>query len=245
MKKIVFFVLLLCCYNVSAQTTLDEFPEGQSPYKNGVVEMFAEMQNYFVENNLSPCKKDEFVWITLKIDEKGQPFLIKRKSNEKNIEKNICAFELAGKALGSLKNWQSAEVKGKKVAAYYEFLFIPSDFFENFETGYVSTNSFSRPQFPGGQKAFDEKLKINLRGYLDWSTINSDIKVTIIFDIDTKGKLSNVKVQSKIPNSEYLHEDIKFSVMQLKDKWIPAKVKGNPIVYEYKYEYTFGIYHID
>ena len=111
-------------YKVSAQTILSEFPEGQSPYKNGEVEMFAEMQQFLVENNLAPCKKNEFVLITLKIDENGRPFLIKRKSNEKNIEKNKCAFEMAGKALGSLKNWQAAEVKGKKVTAYYQFLFI-------------------------------------------------------------------------------------------------------------------------
>lgn len=245
MKKIVLFILLLCCYNVSAQTILDEFPEGQSPYKNGEVEMFAEMQQFLVENNLAPCKKNEFVLITLKIDENGRPFLIKRKSNEKNIEKNKCAFEMAGKALGSLKNWQAAEVKGKKVTAYYQFLFIPNDFFENFEAGYVSANSFSQPQFPGGKNAFDEKLSKYLRGYLDWSTINSDIKVSINFDIDTKGKLSNVEVQSKIPNSEYLHEDIKFSVMQLKEKWIPAKIKENPIVFKYKFDYTFSVFHID
>lgn len=78
MKRITTILFILIFGIVFSQKILSKYPEGQFAYKDGSNQMFTEMQNFFVKSGLKPCEKNEMYWVTLKIDETGKPFLIKK-----------------------------------------------------------------------------------------------------------------------------------------------------------------------
>ena len=115
MKKILFLSFVIISNFLCSQKIIPNYPKGQNPYKNGNIELFKDMNNWLVQNNEKPCERNELYWVTLKIDETGKLSLIRNKSDQLNAEKNKCAYEMLVRVLGGLKNWQPAEVKGKKV----------------------------------------------------------------------------------------------------------------------------------
>lgn len=131
MKKYILtlFLLSLAFETILAQKTYYDYPPGQMAYKGGNIQMFKEIQNFLVKNNLHECEnKKEMYWVTLRIDQNSKPALIRKKKDIEKAEENKCAYDLVVKALGSLKNWQSAQIKGENVEAYFDFPFIPAHF---------------------------------------------------------------------------------------------------------------------
>ncbi|MDO5616692.1 MAG: hypothetical protein Q4G16_10910 [Cruoricaptor ignavus] len=236
---ILFAIFIFQCF--PSQKTLSEYPDGQSPYKGGSEQMFSEMQGYFSKIGQNPCDEKQRYWVVLKIDDTGKPFLVKRKSDEANIEKNKCAFDLAVKALGSLKNWQPAERKGKKISAYFDFPFIPADFFENYKSGYDIIKTVEPPVFIGGEDVFMREIRKNITGYLDWYSYIPEGKFIIFFEIGTDGRMSNIDIEPKLPNSKTFYEDMKFAIRKVKGKWSPAKIGGIPIKSKYRLSLDFHI----
>ncbi|RQP11925.1 MAG: hypothetical protein EAS48_05875 [Chryseobacterium sp.] len=226
MKKIAGLFLLLCFETLFSQNVLPDFPDGQSPYKGGTGQMLVEMQDYFRKSGLHACEKNEAYMVNLKIDETGRPALIKRKGDE---QKNNCAFDLAVKSLGSLRNWQPAEEKGKKVVAYFSFPFMPQDFFDNFKTGYDIPQIYRAAEVEGGKEAYRKEIIKNLHGYIDWDLYLPNGKFIVTFDITSNGKVENMEIEPKVQNSKDFFDNIKFAVKRVNSKWTPAKIKGIPI----------------
>ncbi|OYU83258.1 MAG: hypothetical protein CFE24_12075 [Flavobacterium sp. BFFFF2] len=225
---------------VFSQTTLTKYPEGQVAYQGGYNQLFTDMQHYFLKKGLTTCPDAEVYWVVLKIDETGKPFLIKRQSEEATIKKNNCAYELVLKCLGSLKNWQPAVVDGKNVAAYFQFPFIPKDFFDNFHPDYDITSLITQPEFPGGIEEFKKKVFKNFHGFIDWNTFNPRGTFTVFFEIDTDGKISNIEIEPKVANSELFFEDIKYAVKRVKERWTPAKLRETPTKFKYRWPIRFN-----
>ncbi len=229
MKKTTLFLFVLFFESAFSQKTLAKYPDGQFPYQGGSLQLFSEMQNYFLKSGSTPCDKNEMYFVSLKIDENGKPSLIKKKSDEKSIEKNKCAFNLAVKSLGSLKNWQPAEQDGKKVAAYFDFPFQPNNFFDNYKSDYDIAKAYQSAAIPGGVGAFRRDARESLRNYLDWDSYSPQGTFIISFAIDTDGEITNVDIEPKVENNKVLLEDIKFALKKIKGKWTPAKTNGVPV----------------
>lgn len=241
MKNTITLFLILIFQSIFSQKILPQYPEGQSAYKGGSNQMFAEMQDYFLKSGVKPCAKDEIYLVTLKIDETGKPFLIKKKSDDVNIEKNKCAFDLVVKSLGTLKNWQSAEENGKRVTAYLDFPFLPNDFFENYKSDYDISNVYQSPELPGGMGAFRKEIYKNLTAYLDFDSYKPKGKFIVFFEVNTDGKISNIDIEPKIANSDQFFDDIKFVIKKVKGKFTPAKLKGVPIKSKFRLPLNFDL----
>jgi len=239
MRKTALFLFALCFGSVFSQKTLSKYPEGQFPYKEGPVQMSADMQNYFLKSGAKPCDKNEMYFVTLKIDNIGKPSLVKKKSDDAIIEKNKCAFDLAIKSIGSLKNWHPAEENGEKAIAYFDFPFFPQDFFENYKPDYDLSKLYQYPDLPGGSHELRKEIHKKLEGYLDPTSYSANGKFIISFTIDTDGSISTVDIEPKIDNSEQFFEDIKFILKKIKVKWNPGKIKGQPIKSKFRMPFNF------
>ncbi|MBO9691222.1 hypothetical protein [Chryseobacterium sp.] len=229
MKKTTLLLFMLFFESAFSQKTLAKYPDGQFPYQGGSLQLFSDMQNYFLKSGSKPCDKNEMYFVSLKIDENGKPALVKKKSDDPIIEKNKCAFSLAVKSLGSLKNWQPAEQNGQKVAAYFDFLFQPKDFFENYKPDYDIVKSYQSASMPGGMKAFRKDVLESLSNYLDWESYNPKGTFLISFAIDENGDITNVDLEPKVENNKILLEDVKFALKKIKGKWSPAKTNGTSV----------------
>ncbi|RQO40466.1 hypothetical protein DBR39_05840 [Chryseobacterium sp. KBW03] len=239
MKKTTLFLLILLSESAFSQKTLAKYPDGQFPYKGGPTQMSSEMQDYFLKSGTKPCDKNEIYYVTLKIDENGKPSLIKKKSDESAIERNKCAFNLAVKSLGSLKNWQPAEEQGEKVNAYFDFPFLPEDFFENYKSDYDISKIYQPAELPDGLRELRKEIHKKLEDNIDPESYNPKGKFIISFIIDTDGNISNVDVEPKIENSEKFFEDIKSIMKRIKVKWNPGKIKGIPIRSKFRMPFNF------
>lgn len=238
------FQLLMFCSSslLFSQTILSEYPTGQSPYEGGMTALFNDMQQYFKTHDLKPCATPEMFWVTLKIDPTGRPFLIKKKSLERAIEKNPCAFELASKALGSLKKWRAATHRDKAVTAYVDFPFFPEDFFDNYQMDYDGTKRFEIPQFEGGKDDFKAQVDKNLAGYLDWNTYQPKGRFVVHFEIDAKGKMSVIEIEPKVANSTLLFEDITFAFKKIKGTWKPGHINGKATSFKLRQPINFDTF---
>ncbi|MEJ5048807.1 hypothetical protein WH221_03165 [Chryseobacterium culicis] len=245
MKKIILFLFTLYFGSAFSQKTLAKYPEGQFPYKEGPIQMAADMQNYFLTTGTKPCDKNEMYFVTLKIDNTGKPSLVKKKSDENAIERNKCAFNLAVKSLGSLKNWQPAEEQGEKVTAYFDFPFLTEDFFENYKSDYDISKIYQPAELPGGVKELRKEIHKKLEGYLDSESYNPKGKFIISFIIDADGSISTVDIEPKVDNSEQFFEDIKFILKKIKVKWNPGKIKGQSIKSKFRMPFNFKSADLD
>ncbi|WP_300685914.1 energy transducer TonB [Chryseobacterium sp.] len=202
--------------------------------------MFSEIQDYFLKSGSKPCEKTEIYFINLKIDEDGKPALIKKKGDEDIIAKNKCAFDLAVKSLGNLKKWQPAEVKGKKIAAYFNFPFVPKDFFENYKSDYDINKAYQSAPLPGGMGAFRKEMKKSLQDYLDTDSYQPKGRFLVSFAVDIDGTITDIDIEPKVENYETFLEGVKFAMKKIKGKWTPAKRKGEPVKSWYRIPIDFN-----
>lgn len=243
MKKYILtlFFFLLVFKTLLAQKTYYDYPPGQTAYIGGNVQMFKEIQDFLIKNNLSECEnKKEMYWVTLRIDENSKPALIRKKRDIEKAEQNKCAYNLAVKALGSLKNWQAAQIKGENVEAYFDFPFVPNNFFGNYKEGYDTNTMISRPSFsPNGIYSFREEILKNLYAYIDFASYQVKGKFIVFFIIDKDGSTKVLDIEPKVKNGEQLIEDIKFAFKKIKQKWEPAKINGEPVQFSIRMPINF------
>lgn len=91
------------------------------------------------------------------------------------------------------------------------------------------TQNYQKAQFPGGDEGFiDEFLKM-IHAYIDLRHYAVNGKFTFIFDVDEKGKISDLDVVPKVKNSEMFIDDMNFAIKKVKKKWQPALKDGQPI----------------
>lgn len=246
-KLLTIFLLTFPFLTILAQKPgMTDYPPGQDAYKGGNIQMFKDIQDYFIQNKLSGCENEsmkEMYWVTLRIDEKAKPALVRKKNDIENAEKNKCAYNLIVKALGSLKDWQPAKVDDKSITAYTDFPFIPSDFFDNYKENYDTRNFISKPSFPpNGMLSFREEVKKNVDSSVDYDFYKVNGIFTVFFTIDTDGSTNVIDVEPKVPNSEGLIENIKYGFKKVKQKWIPATKKGVPVKVNSRINLKFSEY---
>jgi hypothetical protein len=238
MKNLLTFFLLLIFEMGFAQKILSKYPDGQFPYLGGYPQMFAEMQDYFVKSGLKTCGKNELYWVTLKIDETGKPFLIKKKSGKEDGQFR-CASDLAVQSIGSLKNWNAAEESGRKVSAYFDFPFFPQDFFGNFKPDYDITTEVEPAEFPGGINAYRKEIVKSLTKYIDYGSYRPNGRFTVFLVVEKDGKISDIDIEPKIPNRELFYEDVTTAFKKIKTPWKPTKVKGISIKNKFRFPLNF------
>ncbi|MDV7696508.1 hypothetical protein N6B72_06195 [Chryseobacterium soli] len=233
MKKLIFLFFCIVSFHcmLAQKTSLEDYPTGQEAYKGGNIQMFKDIQSFFVKNNLVGCEnKKEIYWVLLRIDENSKPALIRKKADIERAEQNKCAYDLIVKALGGIKDWQPAQIEGEKMTAHFDFPFIPADFFENYKENYDTRNFITRASFPpNGIISFRQEIRKNLFAYIDHESYNPIGQFMVSFTIEKDGSTKVTDIEPKVKNSEQLMEDIKFAFKKIKQKWVPAKRNGIPV----------------
>ncbi|MCZ2085575.1 MAG: hypothetical protein LC112_15010 [Flavobacteriales bacterium] len=239
MKNILLLIFTLAFHSLFSQKILENYPTTQNAYKGGNIQLFKDMQDFFVKNDLRPCNENEMYWITLLIDETGKAYLVRNPRDEKAVEENKCSYELAKKVLGSLKNWQPATENGVKVRAYFDFPFYTKVFFENYKEGYDILKDFKTPEFPGGINQFRKEFTTKLMNNLDFRSYTPSGRFTVFFTVNTDGSLSNIDIEPKLENTENFFKDISTSILKVKTKWKPGEVSGNAVRYNFRLPLNF------
>ena len=239
MKLLKTVILLIATQLLQAQTVLPKFPEGQSPYTEGTIQMFQDLQDILVQNGDNTCAPTQVVWITLKILENGQPVLIKKQSKEDHYSQNQCAFNAITKALVKLKKWQPATLNNKPVQAYFTFPFIPQYFYQNYTKCYNPATLAVQPSFPGGDKEFRNQVVKHTTGYISTSSQIPYGVYVFSLEIDENGKVTDIDIEPKVPNSALFFQELKYGVKKIKTRWEPGYINGQKTKMTYRFSIDF------
>ncbi|WP_294334102.1 energy transducer TonB [uncultured Chryseobacterium sp.] len=88
---------------------------------------------------------------------------------------------------------------------------------------------YQKAEFPGGDEAFKQEFMNMVHAYIDMALYAVQGKVTFIFNIDPKGKISNIDILPKFKNNEMFIDDIKYAAKKVKGKWKAALQNGVPV----------------
>lgn len=234
-NKFLTLIWMLSFANLFSQNkVLTEFPKNQSPYIGGYEAYYRDFHNIIEEQNLKSCdNKNEFYQFSVLITSEGNIKFIKD-INEKYIEENKCAYDLARQVAKYQKNWNPAVVDGIKENAVATFIIYPDGLFENYISGY--TPAFSPPVFNSSGKdhldEFRKELlsKLDLRRF-DWNDI---FTVQAEFIINKDGKMENI-ILTKPSGLYEFDKMITNSYKSIRKKWKPATINGIPIKYRFKH----------
>ncbi|MCF2221117.1 energy transducer TonB [Chryseobacterium sp. PS-8] len=92
-----------------------------------------------------------------------------------------------------------------------------------------TAESYQKAEFPGGDQAFQKEFMNMVHAYIDMALYAIQGKVTFVFNIDAKGKISQIDVLPKFKNNEMFIDDMKYAAKKVKGKWTPAKKNGVPV----------------
>jgi hypothetical protein len=93
----------------------------------------------------------------------------------------------------------------------------------------TTTVNYQKAEFPGGDEAFRREFMNMVHAYIDMALYAVQGNITFIFNIDPKGKISNIDVLPKFKDNEMFIDDMKYAAKKVKGKWKPAMQNGNPV----------------
>ena len=105
--------------------------------------------------------------------------------------------------------------------------------------------SAKKAEFPGGDEAFAKEFLYMVYAYIDLNMYAVNGKFTFLFDIDEKGKTSNLQIAPKVKNDDMFRDDMQFAMKKVKTKWKPAIKDGVPVKSRYILTINFTTDHFD
>lgn len=102
-----------------------------------------------------------------------------------------------------------------------------------------------KAEFPGGDEAFTKEFLKMIHGYIDLRKYAVNGQFTFLFDVNTEGKVENLKVLPKVKDSELFIDDMNFAIKRVKKKWKPAMQDGKPVVSKKVIKINFTSDHFD
>jgi len=92
--------------------------------------------------------------------------------------------------------------------------------------------------FPGGEAALLKFIKDNLRYPADAARDSIQGRVTLSFDVEEDGSITNVKVM-RSPDERLSQEAIR--IVKMMPKWLPSKQRGKPVRVNYALPISFRL----
>jgi protein TonB len=96
-------------------------------------------------------------------------------------------------------------------------------------------------EFNGGIKGWMKYLEKNLvtpERLKNLTNTNSKYTVLVSFIVDTSGYLSNIRIEK---SCEWSADNEIIRILKKSPKWLPATIKGEPVVYRHKQSMTFVV----
>ena len=225
MKNLILFFMM--CFAISnAQEILQKYPTGQTPYKGGYEAYYKDFVDIIKEKNLQPCSNpDELYVLTLVVMPDSSVQFVKD-VNEKIVDKNKCAYNLARETAKYMKNWSPALVHGLPETAVARFIIYPNDLFNNYREGYYP--NYTSPVYNNGRNnnsfVRDFVYKFNKRrfNWFDVFVIQGEFTVT------KEGKVKDFVMTR--PSGVYeFDKEVQMTVNILSKHFKPATINGKPV----------------
>ena len=235
MKKNYLFLLLLP--NLFYSQTLDEYPKGQTFYKDGIVNFYKEAHEFLVKTNAKECDSKEIYVPRILVTAEAKVKVV-QDNDTLNISKNKCAYNLAMSILKGLHNWKPAEVKGGKFGAITDFVFYPKDLMSNYNENYKASDYITNAKYSKGKTQFDKDFHDNFMALFQDYHINGDINIE--FYINEIGEIINARIYPQIDNKDF-NKDFFRALKRINKKWVPALYSNLPIKQRMAFPLNFSI----
>lgn len=236
MIKIYFLFLIFSPVFVFTQI-LDRFPQNQTPYIGGYQAYYKDFHDIIAGENLQPCEnKSEFYQFSVLINTDGTINFVKD-MHENYLAANKCASELARAVAKKMTKWNPAKVDGIKQPAVATFMISPDDLFKSDKTDY--SPSITYPRYNSYEENHLDYFKkqllanLNLRRF-DW---NDRFTVEAEFIISKEGTIKDIVLTKKTGLEEF-DRMVFYAFKDMKKKWKPATINGQPIDFRFKYQLT-------
>ncbi|MBB5332099.1 TonB family protein [Chryseobacterium koreense] len=231
MKFIPLFLFFAFSFNAQV---LENYPDFQTPYIGGYQAYYKDFHDIVKEKNLQPCSNPNEIYLfTVLVTEDGSLQFIKD-LNEKNVNNNKCAYQLAREVAKYQNNWNPAVVDRIKKSAVARFIIYPADLFENYTEGYVP--NYTPPIYydkkTGERRNFskDFVMKFDKKRF-NWYDL---FLIMAEFTVTTEGKVKDIVI-TKSSGVEQFDKEIKNTINILSKTWKPATINGNPIEDRYSF----------
>ena len=237
MKNIAFLLLIFNSICSFAQI-YEKYPEKQDDYYGGNVGFYKDFHNVLMERKMKPCEnKNEFYSLKIVVYPDKTIKYVKDEDSV-NVANNKCTFDLARGVIKYMNRWKPAVVEGKEVSAITSFMIIPDDLFNNYKEGYDAMNTLKMPEYEGGINNFRKKVfqTIDLSRF----KYDQEFRLTVTFVIDKEGKMTDVRLVQSSGLKEFDDMIVK-NISRIKNKWTPAKIHDNPVIYKFNLPLTFRI----
>lgn len=234
-RKLLLIVLFLFHFSmVSSQTEiLQSFPNFQLPYVGGYEAYYKDFQDIVIEKQLQPCaNKSELYQFSVLVQPDSSIQFVKD-LNTKVVEANKCAYNLAREVAKYQKGWNPAVVDNLKKSAVARFIIFPDDFFSNYRPGYYPAfiapvyNNYGKDNINRFRKELVSKFDLKRFSWNDIFTVETEFVIT------KEGKLQDAILTKKTGLEEFDRMIIN-TFRQMKKKWSPATINGQPIDYRYR-----------
>lgn len=133
----------------------------------------------------------------------------------------------------------------KKFILLFVLIFSAKTFAQEIKDEQTKIHYTTKPEFPGGNKAFTSEFLKMVYAYIDMEMYAVNGKFTFLFDIDEKGKITIMNIIPKVKNDELFRDDMQFAMRKVKTKWKPATKDGIPIKSRYILIINFTSDHFD
>ncbi|SIS85361.1 hypothetical protein SAMN05421785_103217 [Chryseobacterium gambrini] len=228
-RKLFPFIILLCFSSVCAQISNAYYSVGEEAYKGGAEKMYQDIHDVMTRKNLQKCPKNEYFYVKLRIDRTGKPGLIQDKRTKEFMQKSPCAYDYVIKTLGELHDWIPSKNVTLSDGTLYEFPFFPNDLVgDNYKKDYNAKEQTEKASYEGGTDAFRKELAYLIGEYLA-DLYKPEGVFELSFTVNENGRASDFDIFPKSPSSEQFVKDINTITKRMKDKWTPAKFRGQNI----------------
>jgi hypothetical protein len=238
-EKFAYFLAVIFPFFLNAQI-LDEFPENQDFYKNGITALYSKIHEIAVRKDLKACADRKEIYHAKILLTKENQIKFITDFDSVTIQKNKCAYDFTLSVLKNLKddsNWQAATVNGKKYDAVVRFFVVP-EHIANYREQYNPYHFYIPPTYKTGLKKQKKDIEDNFMAIFQDFHVNGSLWIDFV--IDENGDLTNPIITPE-PQNEIFRQRLTQSLKRLNGKWNPAVLDGIPVKARMTIPLTFSI----
>lgn len=234
-KQLINALFVFTFFIARSQTQiLQRYPKNQIPYKGGYVGYYKDFHDIVIDKGLKPCANtQEFYQFSILVTPDAKVKFIKD-FNEKGIQENKCAYNLARKVAKHQTDWIPATIDGVKQNAIANFVIYPDDIFNRYAAGYLP--ALTLPVYNNKKEKNMEYFWKELRNNFDLKRFNwnNTFSVDVDFTITKEGKLEDIFLSKPTGLAEF-DKMIDYGFKRMKKKWDPATINAMPVDYRIRY----------
>ncbi len=212
----------------SQNTFFENYPQNRNPYIGGYEGYYKDFHNIIQEKNLQPCNNPNEIYVLKVVILPDSSIQFVKELNEKIINSNKCAYNLAREVAKYQKNWNPVIIDGTKQTSVANFIIFPDDFFNNYRDGYFP--NYTPPKYvdkkTGVERNYEKDfvMKFNKKRFR-WNDV---FVIQGEFTVTKEGKVKDIFLPRPSGLDEF-DKEIKNTINILSKNMRPATINGTPI----------------